>query len=38
MAVSDVKDAIAPTNAERIHDAQILDPGFASHDEGNYPA
>jgi hypothetical protein len=28
---------IALIDAERIHHAQILAPGFTSHDEGSYP-
>jgi hypothetical protein len=36
MTASDVEDAIALLDAEPIHDAQILAPGFASHDEGNH--
>jgi hypothetical protein len=31
------KDMIALIDTERIDRAQILAPGFASHDEGNYP-
>ena len=38
MAASDVEDLIAPIDAERIHFAQILAPGFAGHDEGYDPA
>jgi hypothetical protein len=29
---------IALIDAERVHRTQILLPGFARHDEGNYPA
>jgi hypothetical protein len=38
MSASEVEDLIAPIDSERIHHPQILAPGFASHDEGNYPA
>jgi len=38
MSAPEVEDLIAPIDSERIHHPQILAPGFASHDEGNYPA
>jgi hypothetical protein len=38
MSASEVEDLIAPIDAERIDRPQILAPGLASHDEGNYPA
>jgi hypothetical protein len=38
MSASEVEYLIAPIDAERIHRPQVLAPGFASHDEGNYPA
>jgi hypothetical protein len=35
VSATDIEDAIALLDAERIHHAQILPPGFASHDESN---
>ncbi|MBB4256104.1 MULTISPECIES: hypothetical protein [unclassified Bradyrhizobium] len=38
MAAPHVKNMIGLLDAERIHHAQVLAPGFAGHDESNEPA